>query len=64
MKARRTKGIVSPPATLRCQRKNKRHVKHCAEWQEREYYRQAMETVLVNTSKIIRKSEDLPRFGG
>lgn len=62
MKARRTKGCNTPPATLRCQRKNKRHVKHCAEWLEREEHRQALETPLTNL-KIIVRLGDLPRFG-
>ena len=62
MKARRTKGINTPTSTLRCQRKNKRHTKNCAEWLEREERRLLMEKPLGNF-KIIRRSEGLPRFG-
>ena len=61
MKAKRTKGINTPSATLRCQRKNKRHVKFCDEWLEREERRQMLEQPIGNF-KIIRRMEDLPRF--
>ena len=56
MKARRTRGSASPPATLRCQRKNKRHVKHCAEWAERQEVREAMERPL-GFFKVVRRAE-------
>jgi len=62
MKAKRTKGINTPSSTLRCQRKNKRHVKNCEEWQEREERRLLMDKPTGNF-KIIARLEGLPRFG-
>ena len=62
MKAKRTKGCSTPPATLRCHRKNKRHVKFCEHWLEREEQRKLLETPLTNL-KIIVRLGDLPRFG-
>ena len=56
-KFKRAGGAAPKPSTLRCQRKNKRHVKHCAEWQAREELRTALETPLVRTVPIRRGRE-------
>ena len=53
-KFKRARGVAPKPPTLRCQRKNKRHVKHCDEWQARQYWRTALETPLVRIVPIRR----------
>lgn len=53
-KFRRSRGYAPKSATLQCQRRNKRHIKNCAERQAREELRTALETPLVRIAPIRR----------